>query len=73
MAPRMVGAASKVPSYTLRWHMYGGPNAVDDAKDWWKSRQELEDARNGSVTEIPSWEQYASPNNTVSSVYGPAN
>ena len=73
MASRMVGAASKVPSYTLRWHMYGGPNAVDDAKDWWKSRQELEEARKGCGREIPSWEQYASPNNTVSSVYGPAN
>ena len=73
MAPRMVGAASKVPSYALGWHMYGGPKTVEAAKDWWKSRQELEDARNGSVTEIPSWEQYASPNNTVSSVYGPAN
>lgn len=73
MAPRMVGAASKVPSYALGWHMYGGPKTVDAAKDWWKSIQELEAARNGSGPEIPSWEQYASPTNTVSSVYGPAN
>ena len=73
MAPRTVGAASKVPSYALGWHMYGGPQAVDAAKDWWKSRQELEAARRGRGTEIPSWEQYASPTNTVSSVYGPAN
>lgn len=73
MAPRMVGAASKVPSYSLRWHMYGGPKTVDAAKDWWESIQEPEAARNGRGPEIPSWEQYASPNNTVSSVYGPAN
>ena len=68
MAPRTVGAASKVPSYALGWHMYGGPQAVDAAKDWWKSRQELEDARRGKQTSIPSWGQYASPTNTVSSV-----
>jgi hypothetical protein len=73
MAPRTVGAASKVPSYTLGWHMYGGPQTVDAAKDWWKSRQELEAARRAKQTDIPSWGQYASPTNTVSSVSSPSN
>lgn len=78
MAPRTVWAASKAPSYALKWKFYGGPKAVDKAKDWLESRRELEAAeewrkRNVSATEIPSWGQYASPNNTVSSVYVPSN
>lgn len=82
MAPRTIGVASKVPSYALGWHMYGGPQTVDDVKDWWKSRQELaaakmefEASRKSKVSrpETPSWLQFSSPINTVSSVSGKIN
>ena len=64
--PKTVGVASKIPSITAGYYMFGGPDVTKSIGELGRELAGVSEYH--SADDEPNWAQYASPDNTVSTV-----